>query len=226
MRMRRIFAISLVLLLPVVGKTEERKYIEDTTVPFIQFCELLQNPQKYDGHLVRTEAVWQRMIHSGALADRVCSRTSSELLLVLPSFSQDSNYKSRLRKKLWKLLDKEGAARVRIVGIFRGPKDRPYAAEGQDFQLEIKCLLSAEPLESNESQSDVMDTHFSIARINGCPRFWGPFIGSAGVSPAKLLKSMSLSFFINAGETPALPVANRWTASSGRTQMGREKENG
>jgi hypothetical protein len=30
--------------------------------------------------------------------------------------------------------------------------------------------------------------------------------GSAGVSPAKLLKSMPLSFFIHAGETPALPV--------------------
>jgi hypothetical protein len=31
--------------------------------------------------------------------------------------------------------------------------------------------------------------------------------GSAGVSPAKPLESMQLSFFIHAGETPALPVA-------------------
>jgi hypothetical protein len=44
----------------------------------------------------------------------------------------------------------------------------------------------------------------------------GPFTGSAGVLPAKLLESMPLSFFIHAGETPALPVANRWTASSAR----------
>jgi hypothetical protein len=41
--------------------------------------------------------------------------------------------------------------------------------------------------------------------------------GSAGVSPAELLESMPLSFFIHAGETPALPVANRWTASLART---------
>jgi hypothetical protein len=31
--------------------------------------------------------------------------------------------------------------------------------------------------------------------------------GSAGVSPAKLLESMPLSFFIHAGEAPALPVS-------------------
>jgi hypothetical protein len=32
-----------------------------------------------------------------------------------------------------------------------------------------------------------------------------PFPGSAGVPPAKLLEPMPLSFFIHAGETPALP---------------------
>jgi hypothetical protein len=30
-----------------------------------------------------------------------------------------------------------------------------------------------------------------------------------GVSPAKLIESMQLSFFIHVGETPALPAANR-----------------
>jgi hypothetical protein len=31
--------------------------------------------------------------------------------------------------------------------------------------------------------------------------------GSAGISPAKFYESMQLSFFILAGETPALPAA-------------------
>jgi hypothetical protein len=46
------------------------------------------------------------------------------------------------------------------------------------------------------------------------------FTGSAGVSPAKLLESMQLSFFNHAGETPALPV----TASEARTHMKHEAE--
>ncbi len=146
MRQKICLAIPLLLLFSVVARTEAPKCVEDTSVQLIPYCDLVRDPSKFDGHVVRTDAVWQRMIHSGALADRSCPSSNSEPLLTLPSFAEKSNFESSQRKALWKLLGKGGAARVRVMGIFHGPKGRPYAADGQSFQLEIKCLLAVTPL--------------------------------------------------------------------------------
>lgn len=142
--------ILLLIFFDVVIINGSPQCTEDTKVPFVLYCDLVHDPMKFDGHLVRTEAVWQRMINAGALADRSCAVASSEALLTLPSFSKDSNFNSSLRKELWKILDKDGAARVRITGTFHGPKGRPYAADGQKFQIEIACLLKVSPLKASD----------------------------------------------------------------------------
>ena len=107
-----------------------------------------RSASKFDGQYVETEAVWQRMIHAGALADRACGLTDVDPLLTLPSFAERSNFKSALRKKLWRTLDKNGLARVRVMGKFHGLTGRPYAPDGQDFQIEIVCLMSATPIKA------------------------------------------------------------------------------
>ena len=150
MRIQSFATVSLLSMICSVAKTEAPKCTENSAVPFVQYCDLVREPGKHDGHLLRTEAVWQKMVHSGALADRSCPASGPDLLLTLPSFSQDSNFKSAIRKELWKLLDKGGTARVRIMGIFHGAKGRPYASDGQRFQMEIKCLLTVTPLKPGD----------------------------------------------------------------------------
>src|SRR4051812_21337817 len=93
MMVKRMFqAVPLVLLLTVVAKTETRKCVEDISIQFVPYCDLVRDPARFEGHLVRTDAVWQRMIHAGGLADRACAASASEPLLTLPSFSQHSNF--------------------------------------------------------------------------------------------------------------------------------------
>jgi hypothetical protein len=116
----------------------------------VSYCDLVRDPSKFDGQLVRTDAVWQRMINAGALADRACPSSGSAPLLTLPSFVEKSNLNSSQRKALWKLLGKDGAARVRVMGTFHGSKGRPYAADGQRFQIEITCLLAVTPLKPED----------------------------------------------------------------------------
>ncbi|MGC9998809.1 MAG: hypothetical protein ABSE21_01800 [Bryobacteraceae bacterium] len=152
--------VPLLLLIAVAAKMETPKCAEDTSIQFVAYCDLVHAPAKFDGHLVRTDAVWQRMIHAGALADRACASSSSEPLLTLPSFSEHSNFNSSLRRELWNLLGKDGAAHVRVVGMFHGPKRRLYAADGQRFQIEIECLLSVTPLKPSE-KSD-LPSRFSL----------------------------------------------------------------
>ncbi len=148
MRVQIMSMISLLLLIAV--SRAEQKCIDDETIVFVPFCDLVREPQNFDGRVVRTEAVWQRMIHSEALADRICSASGSELLLVLPSISRDSSFNNSLRKKLGKLLGKDGAARVRVTGVFRQNNGRAYTMDGQIFQLEIECLLAVTALRSDE----------------------------------------------------------------------------
>jgi len=150
MRQKIFLAIPLLLLFTVVAKTEAPKCVDDAGIQLVPYCDLVRDPGKFDGHVVRTDAVWQRMIHAGALADRACPSSGSEPLLTLPSFAEKSNFESTQRKELWKLLGKGGDARVRVMGTFHGPKGRPYAADGQRFQLEIKCLLAVTPLKPED----------------------------------------------------------------------------
>ncbi len=141
--------ITLLLLLCAPGKTEQPKCGADLKVPFVSYCDLVRNPGEYDGHPVETEAVWQLMIHTGALADRGCSTSSPELLLVLPSFSNASNSKDPTKKRLSALLKTDRAARVRLIGTFHDLKGRFYS-DGQKFQIDIKCLVNVSPLTAAE----------------------------------------------------------------------------
>ncbi len=151
MKMQSFETVSLLLVLCAVGRSEVQDCREDLKVQFVDYCDLVHNPKMYDGHLVRTEAVWQTMIHTGALADRRCSDSGSDLLLVLPSLPSKPDSKSSLRKDLETLLRKDGAARVRVTGTFRDLRGKLYS-DGQRFQMEIKCLSSVTPLSPAEKR--------------------------------------------------------------------------
>ena len=106
----------------------------------VSYCDLVQNPEKHDGQVVPTEAVWERTIHSSALADRSCLRVGGRVALTAPAFSKKLNH-DRLGKKLGKIFAVRGIAVVDIIGVFHAQKGRDYGPENQRFQIEIQRLL-------------------------------------------------------------------------------------
>jgi hypothetical protein len=123
---------------------EERKCAEGLTAETVKLCDLVKNPQKYDGHLVKTDADAVRLIHTTALRDSNCETSEGGgSLEVLPAIDYDYE-KDKLHKKLGEQFSKKGGVRVQVIGIFHDVNG--FYEEGQSFRLDIKCFLSVEPL--------------------------------------------------------------------------------
>ncbi len=107
----------------------------------VPYCQLVQDPNKYDGQVVLTEAVWERLFHSGALADGSCLRVAGRAALTMPAFSSELNHDKQW-KILGKILTKRGVALVDVIGVFHNHKGQDYGPDGQRYQIEIRSLLA------------------------------------------------------------------------------------
>src|SRR2546426_112928 len=107
----------------------------------VPYCELVLNPEKYDGQTILTEAVWERLFHSGALADRSCPRVGGRAALTAPAFSREVMHNG-LGKTLGKILAKRGVAVVDLIGVFHSRKGENYGPDNQRYQIEIRSLLA------------------------------------------------------------------------------------
>jgi hypothetical protein len=152
MRFKKI-AITLVLLSLIARSANSRpsKCVENPAIPFVPYCALVKDPGKFSGQLVRTEAVWEQMIHSESLTDRSCpGQSPSAVLWTIASFAEKSNRRGPLMKALGKILRNGGAARVRIMGTFQQPSPSLIGPSGQRFSMEIQCLFSVTALKEGE----------------------------------------------------------------------------
>ena len=107
----------------------------------VPYCELVTNPEKHDGQKVLTEAVWERTIHSSALADRSCPRVGDRAALAAPAFSPQV-MRNKLGKILGEIMAKRGIAVVDLIGVFHARKGQDYGPDNDRYEIEIKSLLA------------------------------------------------------------------------------------
>jgi len=106
----------------------------------VPYCQLVNEPKKYDGRRVLTEAVWASGFHSGVLFDPACPKVDGRAANTFPGLVKGSNSESELGKSLWRILKERSPARVDLIGVFRGEQPT-VTLDGQRFKLEVECLL-------------------------------------------------------------------------------------
>jgi len=119
--------------------------------PTVQFCDLISDPDRYDGQVVRTQAIYFRNMENQRLEDLACG---NEGAFVWVEFNPSYVYTDEaLKKKLQDVLCPSqpcpiGRARVTVVGRFHGPREGPYGHLGEyHFRFSLLRLEKVDPAE-------------------------------------------------------------------------------
>lgn len=96
-------------------------------IPFLQYCDLKNNPQKYNGKIVRVNAKLSWFMHGYFFADTNCSAEDDSAKAAISYYEPHSEVlhkeleKYRQPKQMWEPL------RVTVVGSFKYERTRGYS---------------------------------------------------------------------------------------------------
>jgi hypothetical protein len=113
---------------------------QETQPEGIDFCELVQNPGRYDGHLISTTATYSATVHSALLTGKACPATPTEKRYISPSYSKDFNSSSYNAKLLFKIIKKGQSADVSLIGLVHASAHQKYGYYDAPLQLEINKI--------------------------------------------------------------------------------------
>src|ERR1700689_3080693 len=72
----------------------------------VDFCDLVREPAKYEGHLVRISAQYSTTIHAALITGTACPSPSNERYFEAPTWGPDFDLANKNAKFLFKLLKK------------------------------------------------------------------------------------------------------------------------
>lgn len=78
----------------------------DPTVYPVPFCELIQNPDRYDRKLIRTRAIFVHSVDFFFLKDDACSKDDVQVAAVGPIERDDKLVESKSRHKIGAVMEK------------------------------------------------------------------------------------------------------------------------
>jgi len=103
-------------------------------VPTIDFCELVNHPQRYYDKMVRITARWQTGDEFSYLSDDRCPKASDYLAV---GFVNDETQRQTIKTNVDKIMSHEygGRARIRIVGTLQKPFKMYYGYFRYRFEI-------------------------------------------------------------------------------------------
>src|SRR4029077_13083557 len=112
----------------------------------VPFCELARNAEKYDGHVVLTEAVARESIHTTVLYDPLCSdsktRSGQSLSAQPTSFEPyKPGTETELDKQYAKAVKEDGCVRVVLIGRVDSSRGA-YGPQMLLFEIAIRSFVS------------------------------------------------------------------------------------
>lgn len=106
----------------------------------VNFCDLVRQPGRFDGHLVRTTATYSVTMNSGVLTDKTCPSTLTEKHVVVISFSKEFDSKGHNAKSLFQSVKKGHSVEVVLVGVIHAAPDQTYGYTDAPSQLETSNI--------------------------------------------------------------------------------------
>ncbi len=111
-------------------------------LPLVTYCELVNNPEQFDGKVVRVQATYYRSSqHGGYLMNRACDEDDKHANLRLSCNDEDSC--NALRKTLSHNMQDFFQGEMILIGRFGSAGDYGklvYYHEGLKFQLEVEKI--------------------------------------------------------------------------------------
>lgn len=122
--------------------------------PTIPYCELIQNPTRFNNEVVRTEALFYKNLENTIFYDPTCKGNSTWVEFDPAYLYTDAALKNKfeelgcLRRQRC-----DGKARVTAVGRFEGPNEDGYGHLGCcPYRFSIIRIENAEAVDSSTSQ--------------------------------------------------------------------------
>lgn len=114
--------------------------------PVVTLCDMVPNAGIYNGKTVQVSATLLAGIEDASVfIDQSCQPALDKTTQVLAEFSQkEYPFKSRLAKKLAKILKRSRQAKVTVVGVFTESTQTTPRCGYATCKLEIQRILSAE----------------------------------------------------------------------------------
>src|SRR6188474_2510717 len=108
-RLFRVVAIASLTTLPWALRAQE---------PYVSFCEVVQNPERYHGRSITTSGIFGSGKESSFFFDRACDSTPARDVTTLPTPYSDSVVKSDGWKRLERMLATRRQAFVVVTAVF------------------------------------------------------------------------------------------------------------
>ncbi|MBS1791531.1 MAG: hypothetical protein JST85_27730 [Acidobacteria bacterium] len=143
----------LLLFCTTAFQNRHHKYLfqnqEDIYV--VTYCDLIKEPKKYDGKLVRVKASVYVGYHGGFFYDLACDGKDKRADLYMSCGNAESckSMREALSKDMNKKSLREDRVELVIKGIFRGPGNYgsvSYDQQGFYFRLEMKDIEKSAPI--------------------------------------------------------------------------------
>lgn len=106
----------------------------------VSFCDLVRDPTKYDGHLVRITAQYSATVHAALVTGKACPSPLTERYFAAPTWGRDFDLSSKNAKSLLKLLKKGDTAEITLVAIVHAVPHEKYGFYDAPVQLELKII--------------------------------------------------------------------------------------
>jgi hypothetical protein len=103
----------------------------------VNFCDLVQQPERYDGHIIRTTATYSATAHSAGLTGKTCPSGTNAKRYAAVVFGKDFDTSSRNAKTLFHLLQKGQSAEAILVGVVHAAAHEKYGYYDAPLQLEL-----------------------------------------------------------------------------------------
>jgi hypothetical protein len=153
--MQTILVSALMLLAGAViinGQGSKSKHLAtvSTNTLTVDFCELIQHPDRYDQKLVRIQAIEAFDMENAFLYDPVCSVVGTYVWASSGCSSEKSCERTRrLIGKNLRLHKEYGVSRVAViaVGRFKGPSEKGYGhLDGYKFSFDFMKIETVTPV--------------------------------------------------------------------------------
>jgi hypothetical protein len=115
-------------------------YGQEAKLEEVNFCDLVQQPERYNGHLVRTTATYSTTVHSAGLTGKTCPTGTNAKRYAAVVFGKDFDTSSPNAKTLSRILKKGQSAEAVVIGVVHAAAHERYGYYDAPLQLELKSV--------------------------------------------------------------------------------------
>ncbi len=137
--------VLLLLFLGLFTVKTVAQMSETNDIVNVAFCELMKNPEKYDGKVIRVKGIYRNFFE---LSELFCPECYDSLKRIWVESTEMTD--KCIKSKETKRLEKARTLFVVFVGKFQASESSYGHSNGYRFQLDLKCVEKSKVLSKDK----------------------------------------------------------------------------